>query len=686
MKKNIENQCYVVEEKFDNNNKIPYEDFSINRKNDNIHLQKSFPVSYKDTDLDEQLKNYRKQVKKDKKTQNNNKKPEENKKNDKNAEKIAKLKVEEQKRKEEAERKQRELEEQKRKQEEEARIQRELENKKRQEEAERKQKELEEQKRKQEEEARLQRELENKKRQEEAERKQRELEEQKRKQDEKRKIEEENHQKTHKKLNISKKSSNNTIEIKTENVNKDYKSSQNDNKDENKKETKLESDVALEQKNSTDEIIDYKYFKDLNGNNYLVYIDENNNKKVKKINENYDNQDSGISNYSGSILIQRIILVSFVLLFVFNIVLLCIVGYSIKNGGVKNIDVHNDEIVVYGDGLTTYAVQSAWQSSLSIAAGGKISDENSFFNNSVNRGSGVIYKIEENSAYILTCYHVVENYENSIYVLFSYYLKPIRVTVVGYSKDYDIAVLKADNIPQVVGQKAIKVYDSQMLSLGEKVFAIGNSLSSGLIVSSGVISMINREVNVDGGVSREIQTDTAINPGNSGGGLFNSAGEFIGLINAKLSTTKSGDSTIMVEGTSYAIPSKLVDNIVKSIIRNSGSATMANIKMTFKHSDGYISIQSINGKYIEVFEVRIDTVDFSSGAWAQAQQDDIVTSFEYVNNNGETIVVNMYNKYCFEDICFDIKENTEITFHLKNPLFSREKTVSFNVGSLKEVK
>ena len=89
---------------------------------------------------------------------------------------------------------------------------------------------------------------------------------------------------------------------------------------------------------------------------------------------------------------------------------------------------------------------------------------------------------------------------------------------------------------------------------------------------------------------------------------------------------------------------------------------------------------------MEVFEVRVDSVEFSSGAGAQAQQDDIVVSFEYVNYNNEIVSVKMYNKYCFEDVCFDIKENSEIIFHLKNPIFSREKTVTFDVGSLKEIK
>jgi serine protease Do len=88
----------------------------------------------------------------------------------------------------------------------------------------------------------------------------------------------------------------------------------------------------------------------------------------------------------------------------------------------------------------------------------------------------------------------------------------------------------------------------EYLAVGEGVIAIGNPLGElGGSVSNGIISALERRVEMEDGTMTLLQTNAAINSGNSGGGLFNMAGELIGVVNAKYSATG-------VEGLGFAIP------------------------------------------------------------------------------------------------------------------------------------
>lgn len=387
-------------------------------------------------------------------------------------------------------------------------------------------------------------------------------------------------------------------------------------------------------------------------------------------------------------LVGNALFIASAVIFLINIILAGVLFYNVKTGGKKYIDINYNTITVNGNGISTSAVQSAWQSSVCVGAGGNVIDEDSFYTKTANRGSGVVFKFDENdnSAYVLTCNHVISGYESSIYVLFSCYLKPIKVSLVGVSIKYDIAVLKIKNVSNIIGLKPTTVADSRMLSLGESAFAIGNSLSSGLSVSNGIVSALNKQVNVENNIIREIQTDIAINPGNSGGGLFNSAGELIGIINAKLSTTSSSGSNTVVEGVSYAIPITFAVGLANSIIRNNGSATFIDLGISLSHSEKYVSMTYVNGKYIETYEVRVSEISSDSCAKGLLKQSDIIKSITYVDFKGETKTVKMYNEFSYEDICFDIKEGSNITFSVSRPLFNEEKTITVkaeNVATLK---
>ena len=158
-------------------------------------------------------------------------------------------------------------------------------------------------------------------------------------------------------------------------------------------------------------------------------------------------------------------------------------------------------------------------------------------------GSGVIIS---DDGYILTCAHVVEGASN---VRVGIGDTEYTATIIGEDADSDVAVIKIEATgltPAVVG-------DSTALSVGEEVIAVGNPLGSlSGTVTNGIISALNRNLSIqnnDGTVMNLtlIQTNASISPGNSGGGLFNMAGELVGIVNAKSSASEA-------EGLGFAIP------------------------------------------------------------------------------------------------------------------------------------
>lgn len=164
-------------------------------------------------------------------------------------------------------------------------------------------------------------------------------------------------------------------------------------------------------------------------------------------------------------------------------------------------------------------------------------------------GSGVIIHAD---GIIVTNHHVIDGATN-IYVRLTNgntYEAHLR----GSDEGNDIAVLK------ITPQEALTVAKlgcSSALAWGEDVFAIGNPLGElGGTVTEGIISALEREVEMDDGIVMTLlQTSAAINSGNSGGGLFNMAGELIGVVNAKYSATG-------VEGLGFAIP---IDTAILSV-------------------------------------------------------------------------------------------------------------------------
>ncbi|MEG2083183.1 MAG: trypsin-like peptidase domain-containing protein, partial [Oscillospiraceae bacterium] len=145
--------------------------------------------------------------------------------------------------------------------------------------------------------------------------------------------------------------------------------------------------------------------------------------------------------------------------------------------------------------------------------------------------------------------------------------KQYDATLVGADAKTDLAVLKIDEsglTPAVMG-------NSNDVKVGDTVIAIGNPLGSlGGTVTDGIISALDREIQVLGQMMTLLQTNAAVNPGNSGGGLFNAYGELVGIVNAKPASDTGGASSI--EGLGFAIPVDTVKEVAGQLI-DSGYVT-----------------------------------------------------------------------------------------------------------------
>ncbi len=184
-------------------------------------------------------------------------------------------------------------------------------------------------------------------------------------------------------------------------------------------------------------------------------------------------------------------------------------------------------------------------------------------NDRLGSGSGVIYKITSDQAYIVTNYHVVEN-ASQVEVLTSTGYQAFG-KIIGTDVVTDLAVL---TIPKGLIDYYIEFSDSKNLRVGEYVIAIGNPLGLSGSVTLGIISSKERLVPVDTNNDNQddwyasvLQTDAPINPGNSGGALINLDGKLIGINSMKIAEKN-------VEGIGFSIPSNLVSRVISELETN----------------------------------------------------------------------------------------------------------------------
>lgn len=167
----------------------------------------------------------------------------------------------------------------------------------------------------------------------------------------------------------------------------------------------------------------------------------------------------------------------------------------------------------------------------------------------LSAGSGFI--IDAGRGLVITNNHVVEN-ARAIEVTVGDRTVPARL--LGIDPSHDIAVLQ---IP-ARGLKQLHLGNSDQLSVGDYVVAIGNPFQVGQTVTAGIVSAIGRPRQGTG--PSYVQTDAPINPGNSGGPLISMRGEVVGVNTAIIGP---GDGNV---GIGLAVPSNVARQVVETIV------------------------------------------------------------------------------------------------------------------------
>ena len=240
-------------------------------------------------------------------------------------------------------------------------------------------------------------------------------------------------------------------------------------------------------------------------------------------------------------------------------------------------------------------------------------------------GSGIIVGENDSELLIATNYHVIEG-ADTLEVIFDDD-STVEAVVKGTDSTMDLAVIAVmlDDISADT-KDSIKVAtlgNSDALKLGEPAIAIGNALGYGQSVTTGVISAVNREVEITEGTTQTfIQTDAAINPGNSGGALLNLQGEVIGI-----NSNKIGGDTI--EGMGYAIPISVAQPIIDKLMNEQTLIKVSSSERGYIGISG-VSVTSDVSAYYGIPQ-GVYVAEVTNGGGAQAaglQKGDVITEFD----------------------------------------------------------
>lgn len=269
-------------------------------------------------------------------------------------------------------------------------------------------------------------------------------------------------------------------------------------------------------------------------------------------------------------------------------------------------------------------------------------------------GSGIIIGQNDTELLIVTNNHVIDS-AKTVTVTFSDATPAdqgddisVDAVIKATSAENDLAVLAIplESIPEEVLSfiKVATLGDSNGLRVGEGTIAIGNALGYGQSVTNGIVSALNREVNVDNISYHAIQTSAAINAGNSGGALLNMNGEVIGINSAKSSSDYT-DRTI-VEGMGYAIPISDAMEIINDLM-NRETRTIVE-----ESERGYLGISAVNtsSSYATVYGIPtgvcVQSVEEGSAAEkAGIQKYDIITKFDGIQVSSMSDLQNLMQYY-----------------------------------------
>lgn len=231
-------------------------------------------------------------------------------------------------------------------------------------------------------------------------------------------------------------------------------------------------------------------------------------------------------------------------------------------------------------------------------------------------GSGFLVTSD---GYIVTNYHVIEDATTVEVTLYNG--KTYTAQIVGGDKDYDIAVIRIEaDEDDADGFQSVVLGTSSSLQVGDEILAIGNPLGElTFSMSEGIVSCLDREINLDGTPFNMIQITAAVNHGNSGGPLFNTYGEVVGIVAAKSESSSSYSSSGTVEGLGFAIPIDDVAEMIQDIMENGQVTSHAYMGVTVSDAARYPETGVKAGAYI------VEVVEDGPASKAGLQAGDVIT-------------------------------------------------------------
>ena len=287
-------------------------------------------------------------------------------------------------------------------------------------------------------------------------------------------------------------------------------------------------------------------------------------------------------------------------------------------------------------------------------------------------GSGIIVNENEEELLIVTNYHVVQDADSLKVQFINDTVADAQVKGADSNMDLAVIAVKIDSLDEET-KNAIcmaKLGDSDSLKVGEPAIAIGNALGYGQSVTTGVISALDRQIEIseDGSTTGKlIQTDAAINPGNSGGALLNVKGEVIGI-----NSNKIGGSAI--EGMGYAIPISSAEPIIEALMLRETKDKVA------EERKGYLGISGINvttdvanmyGMPLGVYVTQV--YEGTAAAQAGMLNGDIIVGFEG-STVGSMEDLQGYLEY------YEIGESVEISIMRADSGDYKEQTLTIVLG------
>lgn len=175
-----------------------------------------------------------------------------------------------------------------------------------------------------------------------------------------------------------------------------------------------------------------------------------------------------------------------------------------------------------------------------------------FSASSMSTGTGIVLT---DDGYLVTNAHVVAEARQVRVILHNNQV--LQAALVGFQPDEDLAVLKVE----AQGLTPAEFGDSNLLRQGETVAALGDSLGYRSTITDGIVSALDREMDLSGRTMTLIQTSAAINFGNSGGALLNEYGQVVGITTVKI-VSQDGSA----EGMGFAIPSRRVKYVADKLL------------------------------------------------------------------------------------------------------------------------